>query len=256
MSTSATTSSAADPLFAAVERHIVACVQNAPLATDPFPYFYADGAFPSEFYDEMRRQLPAAEDYKKISDSGRTGGAYEARLILPLANGLDGLAPAQREFWRRVTAYFANSDFTSALLRKFAPTFAQATGKDPRQLQYGIELLLVKNLDGYQIGPHTDIKSRAVSIMFYMPSSPRYEAYGTSIYRPRMPGLRSDGSRHYPFDGFEKIETMPCRANAMFAFQRNDVSFHGVEPIQHPGCERDVLLYILRWRDPAARPAV
>lgn len=232
---------------------MVACVETAPLATDPFPYFYADGAFPSDFYEEMRRQLPAAENYKKISETGRTKSAYEARLILSLTNGLDALPPAQREFWQRLAASFAKPDFTTALLRKFAPTFAQATGKDPRQLQYGIELLLVKDLDGYQIGPHTDIKSRAVSIMFYMPSSPRYEAYGTSIYRPRMAGLRSDGSRHYPFDGFEKIETMPCRANAMFAFQRNDVSFHGVEPIADPGCERDVLLYILRWRDPGAR---
>jgi hypothetical protein len=35
----------------------------------------------------------------------------------------------------------------------------------------------------------------------------------------------------------------------MFGFPRTDTSFHGVEPIRTPGgFERDVLLYILRWK--------
>ncbi|MFN4281041.1 MAG: hypothetical protein ACK4NA_00230 [Alphaproteobacteria bacterium] len=255
MSESAITSSSAEAALAEVERHMVGRVVDAPLETAPFPYFYAESAFPPEFYGEMRRHLPPASAYKKISETGRTGGYYERRLVLPLSIDKDvaGLTASQQAFWRSLLRLFAHSKFTGALLNKFASTLERAVGKGLDQLQYGIEVMLVKDLDGYEIGPHTDIKNRAVSIMFYMPSSERYEPYGTAIYRPRMPGMRSDGSRHYPFDGFERVKTMPCRANSMFAFQRNDVSFHGVEPIAEPGCERDVLLYILRWRDPTGR---
>lgn len=254
MPESAITSSAAlDALIAAGERHLVRCVTDAPLTDDPFPYFYATDAFSSALYAEMKAQLPARGLYKNLSETGRSSEGYERRLILHMNAAVAGLSDAQNAFWRGIVAMLAGSAFASAILKKFAPTLERDLGRDPRGLEYGTEVLLVKDLDGYAIGPHTDIKSRAISIMFYMPSSPRYEKYGTAIYRPDLPGVRSDGSRHFGFDGFTRLATMPCRANSMFAFQRNDVSFHGVEPIEEPDCERDVLLYILRWQDRTAR---
>lgn len=254
MSASAITSSAAfKTLIEDGERHLVRSVAEAPLTDDPFPYFYAADVFSPALYAEMVAQLPARRLYKNISETGRSSGEYEKRLILHMNAPAAGLTDAQNAFWRGIVGMLAGSAFASAILKKFAATLERDLGRDPRELEYGTEVLLVKDLDGYVIGPHTDIKSRAVSIMFYMPSSPRYEPYGTAIYRPTQPGVRSDGSRHFGFDGFTRLATMPCRANSMFAFQRNDVSFHGVEQIAEPDCERDVLLYILRWFERAVR---
>jgi hypothetical protein len=231
-----------------VEEHVVAQIDRANAATTPFSHLYVDGIFPTDFYAEMLRHIPAREAYKRITETGRTSGHYEERLILHLRM-LDALTPVQRAFWQEFGRWFVGSELASALIRKFHAPLADAIGMDLRRLDYGAEGMLVKDLDGYQIGPHTDVRNRAISVMFYLPADNQREPFGTSLYVPRDPSFRSDGSKHFGFDGFEKVSTAPYRANAMFGFPRTDTSFHGVEPIRTPGgFERDVLLYILRWK--------
>jgi hypothetical protein len=231
----------------AVEAHVVDRIANAPIETAPFPHVYLENIFPADFYAEMRRQIPVRDVYKRISETGRTSGDYERRLILHLKQ-LEALPAEQRRFWRDCAAWLLGSKLASALIRKFRDSLSAAIDKDLRALDYGVEGMLVKDLDGYRIGPHTDVTSRAVSIMFYLPPDDRNERHGTSLYRPRDPALRSDGNLHFEFAPFEKVKTVPYRVNAMFGFPRSDASFHGVEPIGQPGIERDVLLYILRWQ--------
>jgi hypothetical protein len=230
-----------------IQTEVICRIDAAPVHDVPFPHISIDGIFPAGFYGEMLCQIPAREFYAPISETGRTSGDYEQRLILHLSR-LDKVPPAQRAFWQETASWFVGSDLASALVKKFAPAIAANAGRDPRTLTYGVEAMLVKDLDGYQIGPHTDIRGRAVSIMFYLPPDDSYAPFGTTLYVPREPGFHSDGSRHFGFEGFEKVETMPCRPNTMFGFARGDTSFHGVEPISSPGIERDVLLYILRWK--------
>ena len=229
-----------------VKDAVVDRIATAATRDVPFPHIFVDGVFPADFYTEMLRQIPSRDFYKRISETGRTKG-YDERLILHL-NQLDGVPPEQRLFWRDFASWFLSSVVASALAKKFSTVIAENAGRDARTLNYGVEAMLVKDLDGYQIGPHTDIRNRAVSVMFYLPPDESYVDCGTTLYQPRVPGFRSDGSRHFGFEGFEKVETMPCRPNSIFGFARSDMSFHGVEPIRRPGVERDVLLYILRWK--------
>ena len=226
---------------------MVRLIDAAPVLETPFPHISVDGIFPPDFYAEMRRQIPDRAFYTPITEMERViGNEYQERLILHLAQ-LGALPPAQRSFWSNLASWLAGSDLASAFAKKFAPVIERNAGKDPRQLQYGVEAMLVKDLHGYKIGPHTDIRRRAVSAMFYLPSDESYESFGTALYAPMDPNRRSDGREHYNFGGFSKAATMPCKANSMFAFARSDVSFHGVEPIQRQDAERDVLLYILSW---------
>ena len=51
---------------------------------------------------------------------------------------------------------------------------------------------------------------------------------------------------HYPFNRFHKITTMPYKRNSLFAFFKDERSFHGVEPIPDAQCERDLMLYDVR----------
>ena len=230
-----------------VEADVIHRIDVAPMGETPFPHLSIDDIFPPAFYTEMRRQIPQRGFYKPISETERViGNEYEERLILHLAQ-LDDLPTAQKEFWSKLASWLNGSELASAFAKKFAAVIEQNAGKDARQLQYGVESMLVKDLDGYKIGPHTDVRRRAVSAMFYLPSDQSYESFGTALYTPMESNLRSDGREHFKFGGFRKVTTMPCRANSMFAFARSDTSFHGVEPIQRPDAERDVLLYILSW---------
>jgi hypothetical protein len=230
-----------------VEAEVIQRIGAAQMRNAPFPHIYVDGIFPDDFYAEIVRQIPAREFYKPIPEAGRAAGEnHDARQILHLAR-LDVLPAVQRKFWIRMASWLIGSDLASALAKAFAPVIAENAGKDPRQLDYGVEAMLVKDMDGYQIGPHTDIRSRAVSAVFYLPTDSRYERYGTALYTPKESAFRSDGNARLSFDSFDRVETMPYRPNSMFGFARSDTSFHGVEPIRSPGIERDLLLYILHW---------
>jgi hypothetical protein len=63
---------------------------------------------------------------------------------------------------------------------------------------------------------------------------------------PRDPAFLCPGGPHHPFDKFQRMRTMPYLPNSLFAFMKTANSFHGVEPIEEPGLQRDLLLYDVR----------
>ena len=88
--------------------------------------------------------------------------------------------------------------------------------------------------------------SDLLSLLFYCPDDDSRQHLGTSIYVPNDPDLRCPGGPHYPHDRFRKVRTMEYRRNSLFAFIKNDHSFHGVAPIGEQPVGRDVLLYDIR----------
>jgi len=102
--------------------------------------------------------------------------------------------------------------------------------------------MLVKDRAGYQIGPHTDLPARLVSLLFYLPPNSDIEARGTSVYIPKDRGFSSDGSVHHDRRDFDLVETVPFRMNSVVFFPRTERSFHGVELIPDAGIERDCML--------------
>jgi hypothetical protein len=65
------------------------------------------------------------------------------------------------------------------------------------------------------------------------------------------------GGPHYPHALFHLVKTMEYRRNSLFAFFKNDYSFHGVEPIADENVQRDLMLYdvrVMRPRRTAAEP--
>ncbi len=74
----------------------------------------------------------------------------------------------------------------------------------------------------------------------------------TSIYKPKDPTLQSDGSKHYSFELFHKLATIPFLPNRALIFVRNNQSFHGVEPITLPNPERHLVINNIRMATPQA----
>ena len=107
-------------------------------------------------------------------------------------------------------------------------------------------MLAVRDLTNYSIGPHTDAPHRLITMLFYCPEDDSRQHLGTSIYWPNDNDFRCRGGPHYPFNRFRKITTMPYKRNSLFAFFKDERSFHGVEPIPDAQCERDLMLYDVR----------
>jgi hypothetical protein len=227
-----------------VEQHVSYRIANAPVLHYPFPHFYIESVFPEAFYRELRGRLPALETYKRIDETGTVAkGQYQARYVCSVTE----LEEKEFErgggtFWMELNRWLAGDEFARLMLDKFQPSLAERFGADVEP-RVETDNRLVRDFTTYAISPHTDSPRKLVSLLFYLPPDDSMRHLGTSIYAPRDPTLRCEGTAHHPFERFKRVATMEYRPNTLFGFFKTDRAFHGVDPIADERVERDLLLY-------------
>ena len=215
---------------------------NAGIRPWPYPHIVLPpGAI--SLASEMSANMPPNDAYVLLSDLGRVrAGLYASRrVITPEMAGKGEWEGAQ--FWRDCFAAFGSPDLAEMLLTMFAGIIAARI--TPGQNDIEADMLLVRDGNGYKIGPHTDSPKRLMSCLFYIGNDEieAAECWGTSIYTPKDRTFRCAGGPHYPFDQFHRVATAPFVQGGGVIFAKTDNSFHGVEPIAvRPGAYRDVLL--------------
>jgi hypothetical protein len=205
MNIAATTSSVAE--------HFIARLIDAEVHQLPYPHVLIDNCFPLYYYDMMLAELPEDEAY--------TDRTFENRMMARV----EQCGP----FWQDLSRWMMTREVCGHVIDMFG-----LKGK------FNADLRLVRDTEGYAIKPHTDIKAKAISLLFYLPSDDTKDGVGTSLYIPKDPEFTSDGTRRYEFDQFEKVKTAPFMPNTCLGFPRSNISFHGVRPINVQ--RRDVLL--------------
>lgn len=201
--------------------HLIYKLRNAIVKNYPYPHFYCENVFPDQFYRELLASLPAEAAY-----SNRTTRYHGRQFADPTEN------PA--------LSFMSEPDFVQNILKIFAPWVHQRYCNN--KLEVFHDLRLVRDGQGYQIGPHTDAAWKLVSLLFYLPEDYALERLGTSIYTPKDPNFTCAGGPHHSFDNFNLAYTAPFAPNSCFGFWKTSNSFHGVEPITIP-CTRNVLLF-------------
>ncbi len=234
-----------------VEEHVLYRIFNAPVCEYPYPHIFVENVFPDSFYEELRHNWPDAAAFVPLGDTGRVPrGAYPERFVIPITEeGVGTLAPERRPFWMEFGQWFTAERFCMAMIRKFERHVYERLGDDMTRCNYGADALAVRDLTNYSIGPHTDAPHRLVTMLFYCPEDDSRQHLGTTIYWPLNDAFRCRGGPHYPFDRFKKITTMPYKRNSLFAFFKDDRSFHGVAPIPDRNVQRDLMLYDVRVYD-------
>ncbi|MCC6532792.1 MAG: hypothetical protein IT531_09600 [Burkholderiales bacterium] len=76
-----------------------------------------------------------------------------------------------------------------------------------------------------------------------------------SITVPIDPGFRCDGAKHHGFELFRQVMTPPYSPNSLFGFFKTDQAFHGMERIDRPRIQRDLMLYNIHGSNVAKRAA-
>ena len=235
-----------------VERAVGDSIAAAPLQLSPYPHVYVREVFPRDFYGDLQRHLPPADLLMPLQQARGVRG-YPQRFVLELSpKRLAAVPEPYREFWSALAGWMLGGAFAQRVLDKFRAFIdTRFKGEQP---EFGDEAMLVNDHTHYSLGPHTDKKSKVVSVLFYLPGDDRLEKHGTSLYVPRKPAdFTCPGGPHYRFDGFRRVATMPFLPNTMFAFVKTDNSFHGVEPIADADVSRYLLLYDLRLKSPGFR---
>lgn len=235
-------------MFSGAEQHVLYQIANAPVRPYPYAHIYVENVFPADFYAALRANWPDGSALVSLADTGRVSrGAYPERFVMPFKpSAIDKLDPGRRPFWTDFGSWLITERFLTAMIDKFEPFIKQRLGDDMYKCGFDVDSLIVRDLTNYQIGPHTDSPKRLLSLLFYCPDNDALKHLGTSIYVPRDPEFRCPGGPHHPHDAFHKVTTMEYKPNSLFAFCKNDRSFHGVEPIGDADVLRDILLYDIR----------
>jgi len=192
-------------------------VMSAEVITEPYPHFFIENIMPDEYFEKIVRLLP-----KKYTEIKKTRGARG----YPLRFTANPTGP----FWNDVINNIR--DLREYICEKF---------KLPKDMPD--DILLIRDMPGYQITPHTDTTAKAVSALFYLATDKNNMQAGTNIYEPLEVGFTCQQGKHYDFNKFKKIKSFPYQPNSLLVFLRTDNSFHGVEPSD---CIRNVLLYNIR----------
>ena len=237
-------------------------IANAEVRDYPFPHFYVSPIFPPEYYELLQRSLPPTDWYRPIEDTesvklaqetAEKTSVYPERFITDLAEVEEREQQAGTgDFWGHLAEWMTSDRFRTVVLRKFAPDITSRFGAGAR-IATGIDARLVRDFTRYAIGPHTDSKTKLVSLLFYLPKDSALSHLGTSIYAPIDPSFRCPGGPHYGFGEFKKVASMPFSPNALFGFFKTDRSFHGVDQIVDREVERNLLLYNLYVKGVAKR---
>ncbi len=201
-------------------------INAAPIRQHPFPHLLIEDILPPDFYRSMMEKMPAGDDFD-VKEFGGKGGTERHRTIIRINGSADALPDNLRSWWPENMGWFTGGRLALMMLERFG--FVEPA-EEPGRLS-----LILRDHPGYALGPHTDVTSKVVTMVMYTPwqkpSNLEEATLGTSIYAPKGVAPPA-GGRHYPFDLFRRVFTVPYRANTALLFLRGERSFHGVEPAQ------------------------
>ena len=241
-----------------IGEQVIYNLMNAQVKDYPFPHFVVENIWPDDFFDQLLAHLPSKEVYRGIMASGRLvnpNAPKETRYLFSMEEDIQKLEGEQFAFWHSVGEFLLGEAFHMAVMQKFLPylkmRFSQHHITDVRA-KAAVELF--KDMTDYHIGPHSDTTHRLLNLFFYLPEDDSKPHLGTSFYVPKDKSIPYASGPHYEFEDFHRVFTAPYKRNVMAGFFKNNISYHGVEPVKEQSFERNALAYILRAYDTNGAP--
>ena len=229
--------------------HFIDRLRSTRVELDPFPHYFVEHVFPEDYYRELLRNLPPSDVYKNLYEvTDLKLDHFRHRDQRDMDHGWTDRLPAEQKiFWESFNQWFLSDELAQAVMKSFGWETWPAVS---------IESQFVRHRAGYFLGPHSDLYTKLVVLLLYLAPDDKAEHLGTSLYRPKQAGFSCPHSKHYAFEDFVRVKTLPYRPNSLLAFVRSDVSFHGLEPLSEQDVAtsgRDVIQYVIH--DKAVREA-
>jgi len=246
-------------IFSNARSHALYRVINTQTSTWPHKHKFVENVFPDDFYAELLRHLPATTAYTRLSLTGKVAeGDYEMRSgFLFNEEHLARVPSETAAFWTGVFREVFNTEFVATMLAHHADEIQARLSREgvPYPDTIHKDMILVRDTRSSGIKGHTSDQKNLISCLFYLPTTEQYIGCGTTLYLPKDRAMRCWGGRHYEFDIFDKAYTIPYKPNSLFMFVKTDTTFHGVEPMQVEGLERNLGLFYIQF-PPTGCPAL
>lgn len=217
------------------------------VSTDPFEHCVVDDVLPIELLEEIHQRWPSDKAMMTLPETGRVAGYNERHVMLLEDQFLSRMTEPSKKFWRDVAHTIMGAKVINASCKKFKDILQRRIAHlEQSEVVLSPEMLVVSDHSNYQIGPHTDTRKRFISFLYYLSPDPKYRSYGTSLYTPKDPAMSVNDEKHYEVDEFTLHTRIDYKPNWAVIFPRTDRSYHGVEPIPVPDCDRRLLIVNVR----------
>jgi hypothetical protein len=235
-------------LASEIRDHLLAAIDRTPLESDPFPYVFIEGCFSDAIYKEILATLPVDEFYEPLihRDSVRPDGSSPRSQASLSEDRLSELPPGRpRTLWTAVSRATQDEVLKLALLRKLEPGIRERHDEPLESIEAWSRPALNRDVAGYRILPHPDTRAKVMSGLIYLPRSDDQIGLGTSFYvrKRRLAGFKPR---------FDRVKTLPFRANCGVVFAVTRRSFHGRERLP-VGCGTRDYLALTYYNDPTRR---
>jgi hypothetical protein len=235
--------------------HLLHALRRTPAHDEPFSHFYVEDVFPDDIYAEMMDHLPDPSTYQPLSvENYHNAEGVSTRDVIALDDEhLRDLPERQRELWDGIAAAMVAPELKTLVFQKLATDLSARFGV-PRQQVPKITSFckpsLFRDLDGYEIAPHPDGRTKIVTMQLYLPRDRTQLELGTALYKRRFKSLSGICSWH---GRFEKVKQFIFQPNSGYAFavsnSWNKKSWHGRESLPEGCGVRNTLLNIYFARD-------
>ena len=187
-------------IAATVEQQLVAAVDRSKLKKKPFDHIYMEAVLDPATYQALLAKMPDHRFYHDLvhRDAMRTDGSSTRLRMYLYPELLRKLPHDQRQAWLPVAKALCSKELELAFKRKFRRALEERFGKPAEKIgMYPIPILL-RDQPGYRIGIHSDVKKKAITVQFYLPSDTSQRHIGT-IFHESDKGAGAERTTQLPF---------------------------------------------------------
>ena len=183
-----------------VEQQLVAAVEAAELRTAPFDHVYMEGVLDPETYEQLLAALPDRHFYHELmhQDAVRRDGTSTRLRMYLYPELLGGLPEEQRHAWLPVAEALCSPALEQAFKRKFRRALEQRFGKPVEKIGLCPIPILLRDQPGYRIGIHSDVRKKAITVQFYLPTDASQRHIGTIFHESNV-GPGASRTTQMPF---------------------------------------------------------
>jgi hypothetical protein len=140
------------------------------------------------------------------------------------------LPPEQHAVWAVVGRALCSQEVKSAFVHRLARPLARRFGDRFSRVGLYPLPILTRDVPGYRILPHTDTRSKGITVQLYLPRDASATHVGTIFH-----GCEADGS-------LPKHTQMQFAPNTGYAFAVGDDTWHSADPVGPEVTTRDSIL--------------
>jgi hypothetical protein len=229
----------------AVLAHLLQALQNTPQEDQPFSHFYVKGMFPKDIYGQMVAMLPEPNCFRPLSleKYARSDGTSTRDVLELNETMLAPLPPASRALWLGIADALMSAALKHAVFDKLSVDLSQRFRVPRTRLCEVVAYpkpALIRDVGGYEIAPHPDVRKKIVTMQFYLPSDGSQVDLGTALYvRHGMVSTLLSKKRR-----FEKVKQFAFLPNSGYGFAVSGHSWHGRDLVPMASGVRNSLLLI------------